>query len=198
MRLRAEPSGWARPLRGGQSGEPGAARPWMWPVVGLACECSVVWAGRCAWDVGAGFGVRAGCWLTILGSGRCAAQAALPGVAFVPYAGAVPDGGRRGFEAAVAPSEPPSSSGLGHRPFKAAARVQIPLGALCWPGGGEQRIWSCRAAWSARHPVKVEVAGSNPVRTALAQRLRAKARSGSSVGMSVRLKSGRSAVRPRP
>ena len=25
---------------------------------------------------------------------------------------------------------------------------------------------SCRAAWSARHPVKVEVAGSNPVRTA--------------------------------
>src|ERR1019366_7843050 len=25
---------------------------------------------------------------------------------------------------------------------------------------------SCRAAWSARHPVKVEVAGSNPVGTA--------------------------------
>jgi hypothetical protein len=25
--------------------------------------------------------------------------------------------------------EPPSSSGLGHRPFKAAARVRIPLGA---------------------------------------------------------------------
>src|ERR1700751_3406067 len=27
------------------------------------------------------------------------------------------------------PSEPLSSSGLGHRPFKAAARVRIPLGA---------------------------------------------------------------------
>ena len=27
------------------------------------------------------------------------------------------------------PSAPPSSSGLGHRPFKAAARVRIPLGA---------------------------------------------------------------------
>ena len=25
---------------------------------------------------------------------------------------------------------PPSSSGLGHRPFKAAARVRIPLGVL--------------------------------------------------------------------
>ena len=31
---------------------------------------------------------------------------ALPGVAFVPYAGAVPDGGRRGFEAAVAVRAP--------------------------------------------------------------------------------------------
>jgi hypothetical protein len=30
---------------------------------------------------------------------------------------------------------PPSSSGLGHRPFKAAARVRIPLGApsATWP-----------------------------------------------------------------
>jgi hypothetical protein len=31
--------------------------------------------------------------------------------------------------AAVKPTAPPSSSGLGHRPFKAAARVRIPLGA---------------------------------------------------------------------
>jgi hypothetical protein len=31
---------------------------------------------------------------------------ALPAVAFVPYAGAVPDGGRRGFEAAVAVRAP--------------------------------------------------------------------------------------------
>ena len=31
---------------------------------------------------------------------------ALPGVAFVPYAESVPDGGRRGFEAAVAVRAP--------------------------------------------------------------------------------------------
>src|SRR6266567_6335509 len=61
--------------------------------------------------------------------------------------------------------EPPSSSGLGHRPFKAAARVRIPLGARLAVASA---AWSCRAARSARHPVKVEVAGSNPVRTALA------------------------------
>ena len=133
----------------------------------------------------------------------------------------------------------PSSSGPGHRPFKAAARVRIPLGArparqaprvvqggrpihlyrtgratrpwsrgsattpdlglrggealvyggshhyrraggmlfrakavaFCSPHHGDTSTTvggtrSCRAAWSARHPVKVEVAGSNPVRTA--------------------------------
>ena len=54
---------------------------------------------------------------------------ALPGAGFVPYAGAVPDGGRHGFNAARTVAKPPSSSGLGHRPFKAAARVRIPLGA---------------------------------------------------------------------
>ena len=27
-------------------------------------------------------------------------------------------------------------------------------------------LWSCGAVWSARRPVKAEVAGSNPVRTA--------------------------------
>src|SRR6202012_3726379 len=49
--------------------------------------------------------------------------------------------------------EPPSSSGLGHRPFKAAARVRIPLGArpdpetaralaaMCWRfRPGQRRI----------------------------------------------------------
>src|SRR5580658_3059569 len=75
--------------------------------------------------------------------------------------GRSPTAGATGKAAIV---EPPSSSGLGHRPFKAAARVRIPLGAQL------ARLlittWSCRAAWSARHPVKVEVAGSNPVRTA--------------------------------
>src|ERR1022692_3798302 len=62
--------------------------------------------------------------------------------------------------------KPPSSSGLGHRPFKAAARVRIPLGVLLAHASGAR---SCRAAWSARHPVKVEVAGSNPVGTAQAR-----------------------------
>src|SRR5262249_25016427 len=42
--------------------------------------------------------------------------------------------------------KPPSSSGLGHRPFKAAARVRIPLGALlAGPAGGThgplERLW---------------------------------------------------------
>jgi hypothetical protein len=46
----------------------------------------------------------------------------------VPYAEAVPDGGLIRLRRPK-PSEPPSSSGLGHRPFKAAARVRIPLGA---------------------------------------------------------------------
>src|SRR5689334_18789997 len=32
--------------------------------------------------------------------------------------------------------------------------------------------WSCGAVWSARRPVKPEVAGSNPVRTATAERQR--------------------------
>ena len=140
---------------------------------------------------------------------------------------------------ATEPTAPPSSSGPGHRPFKAAARVRIPLGArparpaprvghggrpihsyrtgratrpwsrgsaappdlglqrgealvyggshhyrraggmllrakavaFCSPHHGDTSTTvggtrSCRAAWSARHPVKVEVAGSNPVRTA--------------------------------
>ena len=43
--------------------------------------------------------------------------------------------------------------------------------AFCSPPHGDTSATvggtrSCRAAWSARHPVKVEVAGSNPVRTA--------------------------------
>ena len=33
----------------------------------------------------------------------------------------------------ASPPKPPSSSGLGHRPFKAAARVRIPLGAPEFP-----------------------------------------------------------------
>src|SRR6266702_463170 len=41
--------------------------------------------------------------------------------------GRSPTAGAKGKAAVTV--EPPSSSGLGHRPFKAAARVRIPLGA---------------------------------------------------------------------
>ncbi len=65
--------------------------------------------------------------------------------------------------------EPPSSSGLGRLPFTQVTRVQIPLGVQnidrVWNFCSKPR-WSCGAVWSARRPVKPEVAGSNPVRTA--------------------------------
>ena len=62
-------------------------------------------------------------------------------------------------------SEPPSSSGLGRRPFTPVTRVRIPLGVRR-RYGSSRTTWSCGAVWSARRPVKPEVAGSNPVRTA--------------------------------
>ena len=34
------------------------------------------------------------------------------------------------------------------------------------PRQGGAKPWTCGAAWSARRPVKAEVAGSNPVRSA--------------------------------
>src|ERR1700754_1430562 len=99
---------------------------------------------------------------------------------------------------------PSSSSGPGRRPFKAVARVRIPLGARsgdwyslreqgpveqleCSPpcqGGGRgfksrQDRQRERRVLSTKRGVFVE-------------------RPGSSVGTSVRLKIGRSAVRPRP
>jgi hypothetical protein len=91
-------------------------------------------------------------------------------------------------------SKPPSSSGLGLRPFKAAARVRIPLGV---------RDGSCYSkaqwrSWLARRPVTAKVAGSSPVWVAFRSAGSAPVRPGSSVGTSDRLKSGRSAVRPRP
>ena len=53
---------------------------------------------------------------------------------------------------------PPSSSGLGFRPFKAATRVRIPLGA-------HNRIAHAPVEESGRphRPVKAEIAGSKPV-----------------------------------
>lgn len=88
-------------------------------------------------------------------------------------------------------SKPPSSSGLGHRPFKAAARVRIPLGVR----STSKAQWR---SWLARRPVTAKVAGSSPVWVAPPPVLGVGARPGSSVGTSVRLKIGRSAVRPRP
>jgi hypothetical protein len=64
------------------------------------------------------------------------------------------------------PPKPPSSSGLGHRPFKAAARVRIPLGAQSFPRStpdltdiaGFEPVWVryvplfCSAGCSAGRP----------------------------------------------
>src|SRR5262249_39731499 len=63
--------------------------------------------------------------------------------------------------------KPPSSSGLGRRPFKAVAGIRIPLGARA-PARDRRAstAWSCGPVWLARRPVKAELAGSNPVRTA--------------------------------
>ena len=60
---------------------------------------------------------------------------------------------------------PPSSSGLGRRPFKAVTRVRIRWGYGKTVSVMTQSkvLWS---SWSARRPVKAEVAGSSPVRTA--------------------------------
>src|SRR5262249_7048555 len=60
--------------------------------------------------------------------------------AVVPYACGVPDGRRQGQNGGHAVASP-SSSGLGLRPFKAAARVRIPLGAR-YPSG-------CKVLWSS-------------------------------------------------
>jgi hypothetical protein len=63
----------------------------------------------------------------------------------------------------------PSFSGLGHRPFTAAARVRIPLGS---PSDGftiEQLLYEALwRSWLACRPVTAEVAGSSPVRVAQA------------------------------
>ena len=51
-----------------------------------------------------------------------------------PMLGQSPTAGAKGHGGGCR-HRPPSSSGLGHRPFKAAARVRIPLGApsASWP-----------------------------------------------------------------
>jgi hypothetical protein len=100
-------------------------------------------------------------------------------------------------ETAAKAAEPPSSSGLGHRPFKAAARVRIPLGApagISWQTQGpveQLGVLATLSRWRSRVQIP-----SGPLWGE--RRYRQPLRSGSSVGTSVRLKSGRSAVRPRP
>jgi hypothetical protein len=94
---------------------------------------------------------------------------------------------------------PPSSSGLGRRPFTAVARVRIPLGVHATTTAvGVAQSKALWRSWLARRPVTAEVAGSSPVRVATTARHTHAFRPGSSVGTSVRLKSGRSPVRSRP
>ena len=94
-----------------------------------------------------GADLRPGDWLRIAGPTEGARQTAaiLPGAAPGPGAG-------------CGMTEPPSSSGLGFRPFKAATRVRIPLGA-------HNRIAHAPVEESGRphRPVKAEIAGSKPV-----------------------------------
>ena len=54
--------------------------------------------------------------------------------------------------------EPPSSSGLGHRPFKAAARVRIPLGART-----TTEYAGVEESGRPHRTVKAKIAGSKPV-----------------------------------
>jgi hypothetical protein len=66
------------------------------------------------------------------------------------------------------------------------------------PVGSTQYIKALWRSWLARRPVTAKVAGSSPVRVASTFGWSRRSRPGSSVGTSVRLKSGRSPVRPRP
>jgi hypothetical protein len=87
---------------------------------------------------------------------RAAVDGLVPGpvadVAGAPILAPLPTSGVGGV-AMLSQRPPPSSSGLGRRPFKPVTRVRIPLGAR----------WGRGEAWSSRRPVKPEVAGSNPV-----------------------------------
>jgi hypothetical protein len=93
-------------------------------------------------------------------------------------------------------SKPPSSSGLGLRPFKAAARVRIPLGVRYGCGTTEQQ--GPVAQLVSASPCHGEGRGFESRLGRFTPGAQHRSRPGSSVGTSDRLKSGRSAVRPRP
>ena len=128
---------------------------------------------------------------------------------------------RRSCECAMMAELPSSSSGPGRRPFKAVARVRIPLGVRtdlgrsssvtpavqlgpveqlecsppCQGGGRGFKSRQDRKRWSAVRITRGvrRLGPGNP-----GWYDGPTARPGSSVGTSVRLKIGRSAVRPRP
>ena len=97
----------------------------------------------------------------------------------------------RWWAGTVRRSKSPSSSGLGLRPFKAAARVRIPLGVRQYEFGPVAQLVSASPCHGEGRGFESRLGRSIPV-------LGVGARPGSSVGTSDRLKSGRSAVRPRP
>src|SRR3954462_3980870 len=108
-------------------------------------------------------GPRSYCWnlLVDLWLTRASSSVAEQGTFNPRVVGSIPTwltsrkGERRGYA-------PPSSRGPGHRPFKAAARVRIPLGARS--GRPARRSTGARAISSGveRLPYKEEDAGSNP------------------------------------
>jgi hypothetical protein len=111
-----------------------------------------------------------------------------------PQAGPVEAQHRRDCRCAMIAGLPSSSSGPGRRPFKAVARVRIPLGV-------RQHSYIARSCGAvgvlaalSRRRSRVQVPSGPP--SPLVKQ--APPWPGSSVGTSVRLKIGRSAVRPRP
>ena len=100
-------------------------------------------------------------------------------------------GGLAGGPGGTPPHPPPSSSGLGRRPFKAVTRVRIPSGVR-----SQRSVHGPVAQLVSASPCQGEGRGFKSRQGRWPEE--SGARPGSSVGTSVRLKIGRSAVRPRP